>query len=66
MSAGAHRPRFAFRALRGASGAFKLRFDGDSSAALNPGSSAAEMKAALDAHDPHDIYQLQEVTAERA
>ena len=44
-------------------GGFTLRFNGDPSAALNPGSSAIEMKAALDALDPGGAYQLQEVIA---
>jgi hypothetical protein len=44
-------------------GAFTLRFDGDPSATLSPGTPAAEMEAAIENLDPNGTYQLQEVTA---
>lgn len=44
-------------------GSFTLRFEGDRSGDLKPSSTAAEVKAALDALDPEDAHQLQEVVA---
>ena len=44
-------------------GIFKLRFVGDPSGELKPGSSAADLKTALETLDSAGTYQLQEVTA---
>ena len=44
-------------------GTFTLRFAGDASAELKPGSAAAEMQNALTVLDAGDAYQLQEVVA---
>ena len=44
-------------------GMFTLRFTGDATVELKPGSTAAEMQNALTTLDPAGVHQLQEVVA---